>query len=76
MQENLFLHKVHGVHKQTGIDVQINNMQTQGVEIPLIQCCFNDTTLKQRRNNVIYTPCLQGNCLETYQENIHNEVEV
>ena len=55
--------------------VQINNLQTQGVEITLIQCCFNVTTLKQRWTNVIFTPCLQGNCLETYQENIHNRVE-
>ena len=41
------LHKVHGVHKQTGIGVQINNLKTWGVEITLIQCCFNVTTLKQ-----------------------------
>ena len=41
-------HKVHGVHKQAGIGIQINNLQTQGVEITLIQCCFNVTTLKQR----------------------------
>ena len=32
-------------------------------------------TLKQRWANVTSTPCLQGNCLETYQENIHNGVE-
>ena len=55
--------------------VQINNLQTQGVEITLIQCCFNVTTLKQRWANVTSTPCLLGNCLEKYQENIHNWVE-
>ena len=69
------LHKVHGVHKQIGIDVQINNLQTRGVEITLIQCCFNVTTLKQRWTNVISTPCLQGIYLETCQENIHNKVQ-
>ena len=69
------LHKVHGVHKQTGIGVQINNLQTLGVEITLIQCCFNVTTLKQRWTNVISTPCLQAICLETYQEIIHTEVQ-
>ena len=31
--------------------------------------------LKQRWTNFISTPCLQGNCLETFQENIHNRVE-
>ena len=41
----------------------------------LIQFCFYVSTLKQRRTNVISTPCLEGNCLETYQENIHNGVE-
>ena len=69
------LHKVHGVYKQTGIGVQINNLQTRGVEITLIQCCFNVTMLKQRWTHVISTPCLQGICLETYHENIHNEVQ-
>ena len=55
--------------------VQINNLQIQGVEKTLIQYCFNVTTLKQRWTNVISTPCFLGNCLETYQENIHNRVE-
>ena len=41
------LHRVPGVHEQAGIDVQINTLQTQGVEITLIQCCFKVTTLKQ-----------------------------
>ena len=49
------LHKVHGVHKQTGIGVQMNNLQTQGLEITLSQCCFNVTTLKQRCTNVTST---------------------
>ena len=30
------LHEAHGVHIQTGIGVQINNLQTRGVEITLI----------------------------------------
>ena len=42
------LHRVPGVHKQAGISAQINTLQTQGVEITLIQCCFNVTRLKQR----------------------------
>ena len=41
------LHRVPSVHKQAGIGVQINPLQTQGVEITLIQCCFNVTTVKQ-----------------------------
>ena len=40
------LYKVLGVHKQTVIDVQINNLQTLKVKITLIQCCFNVATLK------------------------------
>ena len=36
---------------------------------------FNVTTLKQRLANVISSPCLLGNCLETYKESIHNRVE-
>ena len=43
-----FLHRVPVVHKQTAIGVQINTLQTKGVEITLIQCCFNVTMLKQR----------------------------
>ena len=66
---------MHGVHKQTGIGVQVNNLQKRGIEITLIQCCFNVTTLKQRWINVISTPCLHGIYLKTYQENIHNEVQ-
>ena len=73
-RESLLL-RVHGVHKQSGISVQINNLPTQGLEIILIQRCFNVTTLKQCCTNVISTPCLQGNSLETYQENIHTGVE-
>ena len=42
------LHRVPGVHKQAGIGAQINTLQTQGIEIILIQCCFKVTTLKQR----------------------------
>ena len=57
------------------MSVQINNLQTQGLEMNLIQCCFNVPTLKQRWANVTSTPCLLGNCLKTYQENIHNRVE-
>ena len=57
------------------MSVQINNLQTQGLETNLIQCCFNVTTLKQRWGNVTSTRCLLGNCLETYQENIHHGVE-
>ena len=34
-----------------------------------------ETALRLLRYNVTSTPCLQGNCLETYQENIHNGVE-
>ena len=45
-------------HKQAAIGVQISTMQTQGVEITLIQCCFNVTTLKQRWTNVISTLCV------------------
>ena len=41
------LHGTPGVHKQAGAGIQINTLQTQGVEISLIQCCFNVTTLKQ-----------------------------
>ena len=70
-----FTQGTHGVHKEVGIDVLINILQTQGFEITLIQCCLIVTTLKQRWTKVISTPCLQGNCLETHQENIHNEVE-
>ena len=70
------LHRAHGVHRQSSIGVQINNLEHRGlVEITLIHCFFNFTTLKQRWTNVIFTPCFQGNCLETYQENIHNRVE-
>ena len=70
------LHRAHGVHRQASIGVQINNLEHRGlVEITLIHCFFNFTTLKQRWTNVIFTPCFQGNCLETYQENIHNRVE-
>ena len=57
------------------MSVQINNLQTQWVEITLIQCCFIVTTLKQRWANVTSTPCLQGNYQERYQENIHNRVD-
>ena len=57
------------------MSVKINNLQTQRVEITLIQCLFNLTTLKQRLANVISSPCLLGNCLETYKKNIHNRVE-
>ena len=57
------------------ISVKINNLQTQRVEITLVQCLFIVTTLKQRLANVTCTPCLLGNCLETYKENIHNGVE-
>ena len=42
-----FLHWVPGVHKEASIGVQINTLQTQDVEITLIQCCLNVTTLKQ-----------------------------
>ena len=42
------LHRVRGVYKQALIGTQINTLQIQGVEITLIQCCFNVTTLKQR----------------------------
>ena len=69
------LHKVHSVHKQTGIGIQINNLQTREVEITLIQCCFNVTRLKQHWTNITSIPSLQGICLETYQENIRNEVQ-
>ena len=51
------LHRVHGVQRQAGIGVQINNQQTQG-------------------SNNLNSTCLHGNCLERYQENIHNRVEV
>ena len=34
-----------------------------------------ETVLRLLRYNVTSTPCLRGNCLETYQENIHNGVE-
>ena len=30
-----FLHRVHGVHRQAGIGIQINNLQTQRVEITM-----------------------------------------
>ena len=40
--------RVSGVPKQASFSVQINILQTQGVEITLIQCCFNVTTLNQR----------------------------
>ena len=33
------LNRAPVVYKQTGIGVQINTLQTQGVEIILIQCC-------------------------------------
>lgn len=42
------LHRVTSVQKQVSIRVQIYNLQTQGVEITLIQCYFNAATLKQR----------------------------
>ena len=72
LQENSFY---LGYPVFINMSVQINNLQTQGVEINLIQCCFNVTKLKQRWANVTSTPNLLGNCLETYQENIHNGVE-
>ena len=72
LQENSFF---LGYPVLINLSVQINDLQTQGVEITLIQCCFNVTTLKQRWANVTSTPCLLGNCLEKYQENIHNWVE-
>ena len=47
--------------------VQINNWQTQGIEITFIQCCFKVTTLKNRWANVNSTPCLLGICgVEVY----------
>ena len=52
-----------------------SNLKTQAVEIALIQWCSNIATLKQCWTNIISTPCLQGNCLKMYQENIHNRVE-
>ena len=72
LQENSFF---LGYPELINLSVQINDLQTQGVEITLIQCCFNVTTLKQRWANVTSTSCLLGNCLEKYQENIHNWVE-
>ena len=61
---------------QTGQYWQVrNNLQIQGVKITLIQYCFNVITLKQPWTNVISILCLQGNCLEAYQENIHTGVE-
>ena len=41
------LHRVYGVHRQAGIGVQINNLQTQEVEMTLIQFYFYVSTLKQ-----------------------------
>ena len=41
------LHKVHGVHKQTGIGVQVNNLQIHGVEITL-----NVVSMRRRWNSV------------------------
>ena len=61
------LHMVTSVQKQVSIRVQIYNLQTQGVEITLIQCYFNAATLKQRWINVISIPCIRRNW-----ENIHN----
>ena len=75
MSRESLLHRVYGVHRKAGIGVQINNLETQEVLITLIQFYFNVKTLKQRWTNVISTSCLQGNCLETYQENIYNGVE-
>ena len=43
-----FLNRVSAVYKQVGIGFKINTRQTQRVEVTLIQCCFNVTTLKQR----------------------------
>ena len=43
-----FLLRVTVVHKQPGIGIQINTLQTERVEINLIQCCLNVTTIKQR----------------------------
>ena len=43
LQENSFY---LGYPVFINVSVQINNLQTQGVEITLIQCCFNVTTLK------------------------------
>ena len=54
------LHRVPGVHKQVGIADQVNTLQTQWIEITLIQCCFNITTLKQRWINIISTGCACG----------------
>ena len=72
LQENSFY---LGYPVFINVSVQINNLQTQGVEITLIQCCFNVTTLKQRLANVTSTPCWLGTCVETYQEKNHNGVE-
>ena len=41
------LHRLPGVHEQAGIGIQVNTLQTQWVQIFLIQCCFNVTKLKQ-----------------------------
>ena len=72
-----FLHRVPGVHKQDGIGVQINTLQTQGIEITLIHMLFqrhdSETALNQRS---FYPLCLQGICLETYLENIRNELQL
>ena len=43
-----FLRRVPGAHKQDGIGIQINTLQTQGIEITLIYMLFQDKTLKQR----------------------------
>ena len=72
LQENSFY---LGYPVFINMSVQTNNLQTQTVEITLIQCCFNVMMLKQHWANVTSTPCLLGNCLEMYHENIHNGVE-
>ena len=51
-------HMVPSVHKQDGIDVQMKTLKTQGVQVTSIQCCFNVLILKQRKTNIISTPCV------------------
>ena len=53
-----FLRRVPGVHKQDGIGIQINTLQTQGIEITLIHMLFQDKTLKHRWTKVLSIPCV------------------
>ena len=66
------LHRVPGAHKnERSNKLPANTGGWDNLNLMLFQRHDAEIVL----SNVTSTPCLQGNCLETYQENIHNGVE-